>query len=254
MPWFRGDLHTHSTLSDGGELTPAQVVAAAKGVGLDFLAATEHNSDANWPEWAAEDFLVFRGRENITPNGHWLDIEGRLRVVAHPVAPYPGGTLTMARDGFDLVEVWNGAWRSDVPWQADNEAGLAAWDPMTIKAVGNSDIHMAGQIGVAHNVVRADELTADAILDAIRAGRSWITDSAATELTFEARRDGHVAQIGDTLPPGDGRLELTIEVRNVAGHTTRVVTTENYVRLEVRHPDGRMAALTNPIFLEKKKG
>lgn len=27
--------------------------------------------------------------------------------------------------GFDVVEVWNGQWSSDVPWQADNEAALA---------------------------------------------------------------------------------------------------------------------------------
>jgi hypothetical protein len=62
-----------------------------------------------------------------------------------------------------------------------------------------------GVLGVAHTVVRADELTAGAILDALAAGRSRITDSAATELTFEARRGGHVALVGDTPPPGDGR-------------------------------------------------
>jgi hypothetical protein len=30
-------------------------------------------------------------------------------------------------DGFDAVEVWNGLWSSDRPWNADNEAALAEW-------------------------------------------------------------------------------------------------------------------------------
>jgi hypothetical protein len=29
--------------------------------------------------------------------------------------------------GFDVVEVWNGPWTSDRPWNADNEAALAEW-------------------------------------------------------------------------------------------------------------------------------
>ncbi|MFG1603310.1 PHP-associated domain-containing protein [Actinoplanes sp. NPDC049265] len=256
MAWFRGDCHTHSARSSGGELTPAQVVAAAREFGLDFLAATEHGTDENFADWAATGFPVLRGRENITPDGHWLDIEGRLRVVAHPHAPYPGGTFTLPPDGFDLVEVWNGAWRSDVPWQADNEAALAGWllDPLTRPAVGDSDIHRAGQIGVAHTVVRADRCTPGAILDGLAAGRSWITDSASTELTFEARRGDHVAQIGDTLPPGDGEPELTVDVRGVPGARVELHRTDAYALVEVRHPDGRMAALTNAIRLSETRG
>jgi hypothetical protein len=271
MVWFRGDCHTHSLRSTGGELTPAQVAAEARAFGLDFIAATEHDTTdtlAAWATQSGEDLLVIPGRENITPAGHWLSLADRLRVVAHPHAPYPTGTFAAPLDGFDLIEVWNGPWHSDVPWQADNEAALATWsrDPAARPAIGNSDIHLAGQLGAAHTVVRADELTTEAILTSLAAGRSWITDAVTTELTFEARRGGHVAQIGDRLPPTPSPAELLIQVHGVPGATISVhtehgkvhETTESTARLsvvaglsrvEVRHPDGSMAALTNPIFL-----
>jgi hypothetical protein len=58
-----------------------------------------------------------------------------------------------------------------------------------------------------------------------------------------------VARIGDTLPPGDGEPELTVDVRGVPGERVKIHRTDAYALVEARHPDGRMAALTNPIRL-----
>jgi predicted metal-dependent phosphoesterase TrpH len=44
---MRIDLHTHSTASDG-TLTPAELVAAAAGAGLDVVALTDHDTTAGW--------------------------------------------------------------------------------------------------------------------------------------------------------------------------------------------------------------
>ncbi len=46
------DLHTHSTFSDGS-LTPSQLVAAAKGVGLAAVALTDHDTIAGLEEFLA---------------------------------------------------------------------------------------------------------------------------------------------------------------------------------------------------------
>ncbi|MEE9452407.1 MAG: PHP domain-containing protein [Gammaproteobacteria bacterium] len=43
------DLHTHSCCSDG-ELTPAELVSAAKQVGVDVLALTDHDTTAGFTE------------------------------------------------------------------------------------------------------------------------------------------------------------------------------------------------------------
>lgn len=46
---MRIDLHTHSTASDGTD-SPAAVMAAAAGAGLDVVALTDHDTTAGWDE------------------------------------------------------------------------------------------------------------------------------------------------------------------------------------------------------------
>lgn len=317
--WYRGDCHVHSVASNGGELTPVQLVAGARVAGLDFLATTEHNTCATHDAWSRhlnDDLLVMLGQEVVTPTGHWLalgvnpgqvvdwrgsvgdDMIGRhldevrrgggLCVVAHPHAPYPSGTFEYPYRGFDVVEVWNGSWSSDRPWQADNEAALADWShslAIDIRqgrwrpAIGNSDTHLADQIGLPHTVVLADELSCDAILAGIRSGRSWIAASDVIELSFTVSGGLHTAGIGETMKLGREPALARIEVHGVpsgivsfhtergkAHHATLPQTDPSivewhidpqdavFVRVEVRDLNGSMAALSNPILLARDNG
>ena len=49
MNWYRADLHVHSVLSpcSGLEMSPKEVIKAAKDRGINILAITDHNSMAN---------------------------------------------------------------------------------------------------------------------------------------------------------------------------------------------------------------
>ncbi|HEV7826529.1 MAG TPA: PHP domain-containing protein [Mycobacteriales bacterium] len=49
---MRVDLHTHSTASDG-TTSPAELVRAAAGAGLDVVALTDHDTTSGWSEAAA---------------------------------------------------------------------------------------------------------------------------------------------------------------------------------------------------------
>src|SRR5438874_12906010 len=52
MPWLRGNLHAHTTFSDGVK-EPNELVAAYDALGYDFLAITDHE---NWIDdlyWSA---------------------------------------------------------------------------------------------------------------------------------------------------------------------------------------------------------
>lgn len=237
--WYRGDCHVHSARSSGGELSPAELAAAARASGLDFIAVTEHNTadtHGAWGPLAGDDLLVILGQEATTRTGHWLALglepgqviewrygvrddaigqcvdevhrAGGLCVAAHPHAPYPGGTFMYPLDGFDAVEVWNGLWRSARPWNADNHAATAEWGRALaagiqagrwVPAVGSSDTHLHGQIAVPHTVVLADELSTSGVLAAIRAGRSWIAGSPAVSLSLCAQAGDRSAGIGDQL-------------------------------------------------------
>lgn len=306
--WYRGDCHVHSVHSDG-ELTPDQLTAGARSAGLDFLATTEHNTAEAHGSWGRSDLLVILGEEVTTRTGHWLALglppgrtvdwrygvgdgavggqlaevrrAGGLCVAAHPHAPYPSGTFMYPYEGFDAVEVWNGPWDSDAPWQADNNAALAEWGrglAADIRrgrwrpAMGNSDTHLPGQIGIPHTVVRADELSAGAILAGIRAGRSWIAAAACVELSFKVFAGGRSADVGDRLRTGGEQAVCRVGVRGVPSGTVSFHTEAGtahraalpptgsgtvewrtsgeeagFVRVEVRDADGGMAALSNPV-------
>lgn len=66
--FWRGNLHTHSNLSDGA-LDPEQVIAAYRDAGYDFMQLSEHFLDRfNWPiadtrRWRTNDFTTLIGAE-----------------------------------------------------------------------------------------------------------------------------------------------------------------------------------------------
>ena len=69
-PWYfsRGDLHVHTDRSDGA-FSPGEVQSLAMGLGLDFMAMTDHNT---WgPIDLAEDGVrLLPGMELTTTEGH----------------------------------------------------------------------------------------------------------------------------------------------------------------------------------------
>ena len=317
--WYRGDLHTHTVHSDGSH-TQASLVALARSAGLDFIASTEHNTSSaglTWGAHAPEDLLVILGEEVTTRTGHWQALGlpagawvdwrhrgttemqaqadqvrglGGLVVANHPWAPTPGSLWGYGYDfkTVDAIEIWNG------PWTLDDQVGVKAWHTMLVlgrfkPVIGNSDTHNPGQtVGRAQTVVHAETLSTAAVLDGVRRGRSWLAESSAVQLTFEASLRGATAGIGERLPARgldlvDVRLEVSgapncvaqiigpvlpvggcvIGSGGEATVTARVpVGLAKFVRAEVRRIDTApvlnplegvpaltMVAMTNPIFL-----
>lgn len=295
--WYRGDAHLHTVYSDGRR-TPEEVAAGARAAKLDFMISTEHNTSAAhgvWGPLAGDDLLILAGEEVTTRNGHflalglnpgdWIDWRyrsrdrhytdvtkrihetGALVVPAHPYCAYVACRWKFGYDQADAVEVWNG------PWTADDESAVDTWDSMLVQssqgqakwlpAMGNSDAHNVPQvIGFPHNVVRADALSRDAILDGIRSGRSWIAESSTVTMEFSVASGAVSAGIGDRLTVAvDAPVTVTATVSGVPNGVVRFLTDEGqmqqivlpasgagtsvwvttpqlaaYVRAEVRHP------------------
>ncbi|MGX5214700.1 CehA/McbA family metallohydrolase [Streptomyces violaceus] len=316
--WYRGDCHLHSWYSDGRR-TPAEIGALARAAGLDFINSSEHNTHsahAHWADVAGDDLLVMLGEEITTRNGHVVALgtdpgtfvdwryrardnrfgrfarqirrAGGLVVPAHPHATCVGCNWKFGFGEADAVEVWNG------PYTPDDEVTLADWDSMLvasvrgergwIPAMGSSDAHRdPDAVGSPQTVVLADDLTRQAIQEGIRAGRSYIAESARVALSFRASGGrGEHAGIGERLTVGrDTPVTVRLEVTGAPRCTVRFVTDQGvlhtspplpvagagvvewrttpsyaaYVRAEVRHEaaagpvPGPLAAFTNPIFL-----
>jgi len=253
--WYRGDLHCHSHYSDAsGSL--ADLAAAARAQGLDFLAVTDHNTVSHLPHLAAHssaDLLLIPGLEITTGRGHanvwgvrrWHDFRcesdgqmaqvvadvratGALVSVNHPKEGGPpwkfGGEAA-----FDCLEVWQ------APWFVFNEQSLALWDRLLreghrLVGVGGSDTHQSpfegkvGHLAVGKPCtwVYATELSVVGVLAGVKAGHVFISEDAPGPrlfLTADADGDGrYEVMMGDRvrLPAGAG-LRLRCRVEGAAG-------------------------------------
>jgi hypothetical protein len=221
---------------------------------------------------AGPDLLVITGEEVTTRNGHWLALglppgewidwryrsrddayprfarqvhgAGGLVVPAHPYCPYVACQWKYGYQGADAVEVWNG------PWTYDDESAVDTWDAHLaehlragrpwLPAMGNSDAHSVPQvIGLPHNVVLAEDLTRDQVLAALRAGRSWLAESASVQLDFTATGHGRQAGIAERLSvPADAPVDVRLTVAGVPNGTVRFVTDEGQLHQESLAADG----------------
>ncbi|MBL1067468.1 CehA/McbA family metallohydrolase [Streptomyces sp. 7-21] len=264
--WYRGDCHLHTVHSDG-LCTPAEVAAAARAAGLDFLASTDHNTTSAHGAWQGlwgDGLLVLCGEEVTTRNGHYLALgtdpgtfidwryrardgafaryarrirrAGGLVVPAHPHCPFVGCQWKAGFEEADAVELWNG------PWTADDELSLATWDAALsgtgrwLPAMGNSDAHREPQVvGLPQTVVLADDLSRPAILAGLAAGRSYLAESSAVavSLTVSDERGAH-ATIGERLHTDPGaRVTVRCHVTGAPENgTVRLLTDQGELRVE----------------------
>lgn len=222
--WYRGDLQSHTHHSDGtGSL--ADLAAAARARGLDFVAVTEHNTVSHLPHLAqagGDDLLLIPGQEITTYYGHanawgiqgWQEFRcrdsatmariidavhasGGLFSVNHPKDNGPAWEYSHDLP-FDCVEAWQGVWA----W--NNDQSLAFWDNLLrqgrrVVAVGGSDKHVAPftgetrpyDLGTPTTWVYAGELSAAGILSGIQAGHVFISaDPQGPELYLAADTGG----------------------------------------------------------------
>lgn len=225
--WYRGELHLHSRHSDG-LWTPAEIAAAARPRGLDFMVLSDHNTTSSYDEFRSlvdPRTLVIPGAELTTYHGHclalgvedWMDwrtglggrsindvaravrAAGGLLVIAHPDA-MPDDVCTGCRwthDDFDPalahgVEIWGGLW--DGP-EEENEGCVSLWHRWLglghrLTATAATDAHKPKdwEGAVPLTYVLADELSRAAILDGLREGRTYV--SSGPELYLEAIAGG----------------------------------------------------------------
>ncbi|MEK6645164.1 MAG: CehA/McbA family metallohydrolase [Candidatus Firestonebacteria bacterium] len=191
---WTGDLHIHTTASDGDE--PLKVLLAAKNANFDFLAITDHETidGYNKVEEVRKkygiDILLIQGSEIMSPNAHIvaLDIhkdisgvgtdadvcrrirkEGGFVIAAHPVWPEFKSSYwdkkifhkLVENKEVDAVEVINYSamhgFEPNRPVFDFYEEMSSKGEPFSI-TVG-SDAHDSGRIGKCKLFVWAEELS-----------------------------------------------------------------------------------------------
>ncbi len=241
--WYKGDLHCHTFHSDA-KGSPELLHQAAKQAGLDFLAIADHNTITQrryFHPASTPDLVFVRAMEVTTAVGHanvygvdeWIDFRMTRPSHAHTLARLvhdKGGLLSINHDkptipwdyefpDADCQEVWQSTWMawnwvSLERYQQRLAAGLR------LSAIGGSDYHQPdrllpeGPLVLARptTVLWLDELSEDAVLAAMKAGRGYVTESPtgpALVLTVDslpmgsAVRNARTAQVEVVGAKGD---------------------------------------------------
>jgi hypothetical protein len=176
---LRGNLHAHTTFSDGVR-SPAALVAEYESRGYDFLAITDHEDHENWVEPGYRDslarlhasLLLFRGVEvNFDPIAQHVgrvfgDTE-ELWVLNHP-ARYK---LSVAETVERIAVIREAGWPLEAVEVTDTGLYRPLYDTEAIPLVkiATDDAHRPPHFGRAWIEVDAAR-NRDAIIRAIRAG------------------------------------------------------------------------------------
>ncbi|HEX8280694.1 MAG TPA: PHP domain-containing protein [Chthoniobacterales bacterium] len=191
---FKIDLHTHTFFSGDGVSSPEENIAAARAVGLNGFAVTDHNTcDAvsylldkglmREDGEAVDGFLIIPGVEVSTDEGHLLCIgttlpymkgkparevceaiheHGGLAIPPHPFDLFRAGirTETLATLPIDALEVFNAATTlrryNRYAFEYAQSRGL----PMTAA----SDAHHAHALGTAYTILNTEDFTVKGVL------------------------------------------------------------------------------------------
>ena len=66
--WYKGNLHSHTTVSDG-KMTPEQSVEVYKEHGYNFLALSEHDIYTDYrKQYNTDNFIMIPGNYHYCPN------------------------------------------------------------------------------------------------------------------------------------------------------------------------------------------
>lgn len=276
---LRGNLHAHSTRSDGMAL-PQDVVNDYASRGYDFLMLSDHDiytSEEDLAELDSKGMVLIPGNEVSAGGPHMLHVgvggyikpsprrqevlseivkRGGFAVVNHPnwQQEFDHCSFAQLREwvGYEAMEIYNGViGRLDgSPYATDK------WDRLLsmgrrIWGIANDDSHNPTRdVELGWNMVYAKERTPESIIDALRAGRFYastgvtISKIAVDGMTIRietenAQRIVAMGQYGRRLAIADGK---SIEFA--------VPPNADYVRFECWGA-GEAFAWTQPFFVEK---
>lgn len=280
--WLRGNVHTHTTASDGDR--PAEnVIADYASRGYDFLAISDHDTFVDPEEYRDQTATVLLPAVEVSAGGPHLhhlgateavepdddrqevvdsiaDGEG-FAVMNHPnwlkdFAHWPHEELRRV-DGYAGVEIYNGL----IERHAGSALATDRWDRLLsegrrVWGFATDDSHRGSDVERGWTVVQVDERTPGAILDALATGRFY----ASTGVTI---RDVTVDGGDITVSTADAdRIRLVSDHGVVQQTADRSVATfrvpdqlvygggHTYVRVECVGRGGDVA-WTQPMFLEE---
>ena len=275
--WLRGNLHAHTTLSDGASL-PYEVISDYEKFGYDFLAISDHDLLVPPSEYQSLTSMTLIPADEVTANGPHILVVGMQELIlptrdrqqvldatnaqgAFAVLNHPNWQqhfnhfpqeLMVSLTGYVGIEIYNGV--------AERLAGSALatdrWDKLLstgrkVWGFAHDDSHRFFDIGRGWNVVQAADRSVEAICDAFRQGHFYAsTGVEISQITLEdetlfltapnAQRIRFMGAWGEELAYSDShQAQYTFSGRE-----------GKYVRVEC-YGEGTKTAWTQPFYLKE---
>lgn len=277
--WFRGNLHTHTTESDG-VFSPGETIQLYYDKGYSWLCLSDHDKITAPPASLPDGMLVFSGNEITNRGPHILHV-GATRLVEpyadrkqvveeinkqqgicilnHPnwektFSHWPQAAIESLPKTFHGVEIFNGVVRR----QEGNSFATDRWDMLLSKGYrvwgyANDDFHTIEDLELGWNMVCAQKCRLDEILEGLREGRHYC--STGVSLSALEVTDKTIRIIANNASLCAAIVDWGIEVRRIPGRAWEFdiadLTRErrpSYVRFEILGDMG-MKAWTQPLFL-----
>jgi len=279
--WLRGNVHAHSTNSDGVR-PPDQVIEDYAARGYDFLAISDHDTLTDPAEYRSGSAMVMVPAVEISSDGpHMLHLgateavhpdedrqtvidairdDGGIAVPAHPnwqeaFAHWPQDELERLQ-GYTGLEIYNGliehhpgAATATDRWDQLLSAGRRVW------GFANDDSHRPWDVAQGWNVVYAAERTPQAIRNALKSGSFYASTGVTVQrievsgekLAVETANADRIRLISDhgVVQQSVTGPTATFRVPDQLVHRNE----HSYVRVECVGRGGDMAWL-QPMFLE----
>ncbi|MFO7976465.1 MAG: CehA/McbA family metallohydrolase [Candidatus Hydrogenedentota bacterium] len=275
--WLKGNLHTHTTNSDGAR-APQDCVKAYADKGHDFLMISDHDCLTDPANLDPHGMVLIPGYE-LTANGpHVLHVNAPDRLdpvenrqeVLNAVRRL-GGFAIMCHPNWeehfnhcpqDKLALWTGYAGIEICnavciWDEGSGLALDRWDMLLsagreVWGYATDDTHKPHNEGNAWTVVQTTERSVEAIVDALMRGRCY----ASTGVVIES-----IEVNGDTIrvvAPNADRIDVIGDFQRLAAKqrgpdASFRCSEENmysYVRFECHGGEGTMA-WTQPFFLEQ---
>jgi hypothetical protein len=277
--WLRGNMHAHSTASDGSR-DPRSLVEAYASRGYDWLCISDHDKITPAPKEIPEGFVVLTGNEITDKGPHILHVGTATTVTPLPdrnrviqEAADAGGVCVLNHPNweksfnhwsqahiealprlFDGIEIYNGITRR----QEGSCYATDRWDQLLSKHIhawgyANDDTHKDVDLALGWNRVQCKSYSGEEIVKGLKTGCFYSSTGVEfCELRSEGTRIRMVSTNGSLcVPVVDWGLELghypgrswEFDLEKLPGDAR-----PSYIRFEVLGDMGRRA-WTQPIFL-----
>jgi len=284
--WYRGNLHTHTTNSDGKNSTE-EMAGWYRQNGYDFLSITDHHKITPCAHLSDDRFLLLEGAEigrhdvvavglqGPLPETRQMPLDqaarcaqelGGVAIVAHPYWAGLGAEEVSRANPCLGLEVYNnvcqylnGKGNSAVIWDELLARGRRLW------AIASDDAHALGtvrfdrpHVGQAWIWLKAPRLSREAVLTALRAGAFYSTQGPEILEVF-AKDDSLRVRCSPCLEVrflASGWRGSTVyagEGKVIEAAEYRASGEEGYIRIECVDARGRIA-WSNPLFVAAVAG